>query len=74
MNVEELVAELVAVRKNSGLRQVDVAEQLGISQPAVSELESGAVSPKWSTLVKYAAALGLKIQMEIVPREEESDD
>lgn len=68
---QNLFNTLVEHRKNSGLTQVQVAKQMQIGQPAVSEFESGKVTPRLSTLQKYARALGLKLEISIV---EGSDD
>jgi transcriptional regulator with XRE-family HTH domain len=54
----QLLADLVQVRISSGLTQADVAERLGISQQAVSKLESYDSDPKLSTIRRYAHAVG----------------
>lgn len=64
---------LVALRKDRGMRQVDVARAMGIGQPSVSELERGEVSPRLSTLQRYASAVGATISIEII-EEGGSDD
>ncbi|WP_313540253.1 helix-turn-helix domain-containing protein [Leifsonia aquatica] len=57
-NDYKLMAELVLIRKRSGLKQSDVAERLGISQQAVSKIESYDSDPKLSTIRMYANAIG----------------
>lgn len=61
----ELLNDLVALRRASGLRQVDVAAAMGVGQPSVSELERGETSPKLSTLQRYARAIGAKIDFSV---------
>ncbi len=59
--LKELLNVLVEVRRNAGLRQIDVAQALKISQPAVSEFESGNNVPRIDTLQKYAQAVGANV-------------
>ena len=69
---QNLFNTLVEHRKTSGMTQVQVAKQMQIGQPAVSEFESGKIAPRLSTLQKYARALGLKIEFSIVEGSEDS--
>jgi ribosome-binding protein aMBF1 (putative translation factor) len=61
-----LVGELAAERERQGLSQKKVAAALGTKQPNVARLERGAVDPKHTTLVRYAALLGRRIALEPV--------
>jgi len=61
-----LVRELAAERERQGLSQEKVAAALGTKQPNVARLERGAVDPKHTTLVRYAALLGRRIALEPV--------
>ena len=61
-----LVRELAAERERQGLSQERVAAALGTKQPNVARLERGAVDPKHTTLVRYAALLGWRIALEPV--------
>lgn len=61
-----LLAQLVALRKSKGLRQVDVAASMGVGQPSVSELERGETNPRLDTLQRYAHAIGVSIEFEVV--------
>lgn len=58
----DLVAAMVEVRKRAGLTQKDVAERMGISQPAIAKIESGR-SLNVNTLRRYAAATGTKLRV-----------
>ena len=68
LNEMELEQDMVALREKRGLSQTAAAKLLGVSQPAVAKLESGKVkNAKISTLARYAAALGGRLKVEIVP-------
>jgi DNA-binding XRE family transcriptional regulator len=58
-----LVAGLVAHRRAAGLSQGEVAERMGTSQPAVARLEAGQVDARMSTVQRYAAAVGARINI-----------
>lgn len=56
-----LLGELVKLRKERGLTQQQVAEALGISQPAVAGFERHDADPKLSTIRRYAHAIGASV-------------
>ena len=60
---EGLLSRLVQVR--GPRRQRDVAEAMGTTQSAISELESGRVDPHLSTLQRYARAVGAQLDVRI---------
>ena len=72
LNKEEfaILDEILKARKAAGLSQAEVARRLGTQAPAVARLESsvasGQHSPSLSTLRKYAAALGKKVELHLV--------
>ncbi len=61
---------ILKARAEAGLTQAQVAERMGTKAPAVARLEasliSGKHSPSLSTLQKYAAALGKRLQVQLV--------
>ena len=61
---------ILAARREAGLTQAQVAERMGTKAPAVARLEaaliSGSPSPSLATLRKYAAALGKRLQVQLV--------
>ncbi|MCZ2719977.1 helix-turn-helix transcriptional regulator [Erwinia amylovora] len=61
----ELQELLFNLRRQAGLTSTQVAERMGVTQPAVSKLEKNASKASITTLEKYAAACGstLKIMM-----------
>jgi transcriptional regulator with XRE-family HTH domain len=56
-----LLAELVERRRAQGLSQTAVAARMQTSQSAVARLEGGDGDLRVSTLERYAAALGQRI-------------
>lgn len=65
---QQLLAELVSHRYAVGLSQADVAQRMGTSQPAVARLEAGGVDARMSTLERYAAAIGARLEMRLEMR------
>ena len=72
LNREEfaILDEILAARKAAGLSQAQVAERMGTKAPAIARLENalatGKHSPSLSTLRKYAAALGKRVEVHLV--------
>ena len=58
----QLLRELAARRAKLGLSQTLVAARMGTSQSAVARLEAGEIDAKLSTVERFAAALGHKIE------------
>lgn len=56
---------LIQARKRAGFTQADLAEVLGISQPAVAQIESMGNDPRLSTLRRYALAVGAMISHQV---------
>jgi DNA-binding XRE family transcriptional regulator len=54
--------QLVEARKRQGLRQIDVAKAMGVSQARVSQIEHGVIS-EVATLAAYVAALGGQLKV-----------
>ena len=61
----ELAASLAARRVELGLSQTEVAARMGTSQSAVARLEAGELDVRLSTLERYAAALGHRIDFKL---------
>ena len=72
LNREEfaILDEILAARKAAGLSQAQIAKRMGTQAPAIARLESalatGKHSPSLSTLRKYAAALGKRVELHLV--------
>jgi DNA-binding XRE family transcriptional regulator len=60
-----LIAQAIAARTRAGKTQAQVAEAMGISQPAVAKIEAGKVK-SLDTLQRYATAVGCKVRLELV--------
>ncbi|MDR2366005.1 MAG: helix-turn-helix domain-containing protein [Zoogloeaceae bacterium] len=62
---------ILNARREAGLTQADVARRMGTQAPAVARLENalitGSPSPSLSTLRKYAAALGKRLEIRFAP-------
>ncbi len=62
----DLTRTLIKARLAAGLTQEEVARRMGTSQPVVARLESGH-KPSLKTLERYAAAVGARLKIELVP-------
>ena len=64
------LSALVKARKDAGMTQAEVAEKMGVSQPALARIESNlgkrAHSPSLNTLRRYAEACGKKLVIQMV--------
>jgi transcriptional regulator with XRE-family HTH domain len=49
------------MRMHKGFSQVELARRSGVSQPAISQIESGTKTPTLDTLRKLAKALGVPV-------------
>lgn len=63
-----LIGQAVRERRLAlGLSQVELAERAGMTQPALSRLESGGVVPTIPLLERITAALDAELIVEIAP-------
>ena len=58
---EKLGKKIAFIRKNRGLKQVDVAEMAGISQAFLSRIESGKKQPSLTVLFALATSLRVSV-------------
>ena len=70
----EFSERLKDLRKQAGLTQVDVAEKLGISQPAYASWERGVKKPTQENLVKIAQTLNVSVDYLVGNSEEKNDE
>lgn len=70
----EFSERLKDLRKQAGLTQVDVAERLGISQPAYASWERGVKKPTQENLVKIAQILNVSVDYLVGNSEEITDE
>lgn len=73
-NIMEFSERLKKLRKQAQLTQVDVAEKLGISQPAYASWERGVKKPTQKNLVKIAQVLNVSVDYLVGNSEENSDE
>lgn len=62
--------QLVDLRQGAGLTQEQIAEKLKTNKSNISRLESvnSTISPKLSTIVDYAGAIGYDVKIDFVPK------
>lgn len=58
---DQLMEELVGMRKRHRLTQEIVAERMGVSQPTVAAFERYDANPTLSTVRRYALAVGASV-------------
>jgi DNA-binding XRE family transcriptional regulator len=61
-----LLTALTTVRSRSHISQSAVAKRVKTSQHAIARLEAGIVDPRLSTLQRYAASVGKRIEWTLV--------
>ena len=70
----EFSERLKELRKKANFTQVEVAEKLGISQPAYASWERGVKKPTHENLVKIAQVLNVSVDYLVGNSEEKSDE
>ena len=62
--------QLVALRQNAGMTQEQIAEKLQTNKSNISRLESANSpnSPRLSTIVDYADAVGYDVKIDFIPK------
>lgn len=58
-----IAVELAKLREHRGLSQTELAKLIGMKQPQIARLESGAYFPSFSTLQKLLGVLGGKMEL-----------
>ena len=61
----QLAAMLKQARQNKGLVQMELANKLGTTKSVISRMENHAGNLRLSTLRKFAAALGLRLEIKL---------
>lgn len=67
IDIINTLSMLQATRIKRGITQKQLAEKSGLSQPKIAKIENLDSMPTLKTLRRYAAGLGLKINLEVVP-------
>ena len=73
-SLNELVSELVQTRLDRGLTQEDVARIMDVGQPTVSQFERCDGEPKFSTVQRYAKAVGAYVELDVTRLPWETDN
>lgn len=60
-----IAIRLAELRKSAKLSQAELAQRIGVSQSAISQLESSDNSIQWDTLNKYVNALGGRLHLSV---------
>lgn len=73
----ELKKAIIKARLEDGLTRAELAERMGVKQPAVARMETGPFDPRLTTLRKLAIALGVSFEigadgLKVVPVEEKA--
>ena len=64
--IEELESLLQEMRIRAGLTISQVAEKMGVTQPAISKLEKNASRASFLTLQRYAHACGAELRVGVI--------
>ena len=62
-----VVGEMIAARRAAGLTQTDIATRMGTSQSVVARLENARHMPTFDMIARYAAAIGRRLDVHLVP-------
>lgn len=67
---QNLADQYVRMRKELKLTQEQVSRRSGIPRSNIARFESGRYNPSLEMMVKMAAAIGLRVQIQLVPDKE----
>ena len=62
-----VVDEMIEARQLAGLTQAEVAQRMGTTQSVVARLESARHMPTFDMVARYAAAIGRRVDIHLVP-------
>jgi ribosome-binding protein aMBF1 (putative translation factor) len=62
-----VVGEMVEARHKAGLTQADLARRMGTSQSVIARLENARHMPTFDMVARYAAAIGRRVDIRLVP-------
>jgi len=61
-----LARRMIAARRRAGLSQSAVARRMKTTQSAVARLEGGSGRPSLNSLIRYAEAVGHRVEVRLV--------
>lgn len=59
----KIIAQFTELRKNRKITQTELAKKTGLTQPQISKIEKGEVSPNLETVLKIADFFNKEIQI-----------
>ena len=62
-----IVGELIDARQAAGLTQAQIAARMGTTQSVIARLEKARHMPSFDLVARYAAAVGRRVDMRLVP-------
>ena len=62
-----IARQFIAARQRAGLSQAVVASRMGTTQSVVARLESGSRLPAMRSLLRYADAIGCRVDVRLKP-------
>lgn len=62
-----VVGEMIEARRAAGLTQTEIANRMGTSQSVVARLENARHMPTFEMIARYAAAIGRRLDIHLVP-------
>ncbi len=64
-----VVGEMVEARRAAGLTQAELASRMGTSPSVIARLENARHMPTFDMVARYAAAIGRRLDIHLVPAE-----
>lgn len=68
----QLARQIRAARMARGLTQHELAERVGTKQPSIARLERGKAIPRLDVLTRIAVAIGMTLEIRLVPTPREA--
>lgn len=62
-----VVGEMIEARQEAGLTQAEIAARMGTSQSVIARLENARHMPTFDMVTRYAAAVGRRVDIHLVP-------
>ncbi|HJA19925.1 MAG TPA: helix-turn-helix transcriptional regulator [Candidatus Mediterraneibacter ornithocaccae] len=61
-----MIDQYISYRKKLGMTQAELARRAGVPRTNITRFEGGSYNPSLEMMVRIAAALGMKLQIELV--------
>lgn len=63
---KNVIEQYIRCRKSLGFTQAELARRAGVPRSNITRFESGSYNPSLEMMVRIAAALGMKLQIDLV--------